>query len=124
MQNPRDTYNTGIEYFHNAVSFSKSNKFGELITYNIISMSAEYLMSAMLYKNGIDPYGSGDDNIISTLESNKLISAEVKEKAILLKTQCSCKKSSDSISPNMEELIFALREIKQCADREFKPTLV
>ncbi len=121
MNNSRKIYDEGLEYFHNAVSFSKSNKFGENITINVITLAAEYLMSSMLYKNGMEPYGHGLENIIATLEKNELIPAEIKAQADELQTKCSCVVSADSATQDIELMITSLRTIKNWVDSAFKP---
>lgn len=122
MEDYKKTYNKGIEYFHNAISFSKSNKFGEAITLNIIGLSAEHLLSAILLKNGIDCYETGLQNILSSLESNELIPAEIKAETDKLNKQCSCS-ISNYTEINITEIINALRSVKQWIESELKSTL-
>lgn len=124
MEEHKKVYNKGIEYFHNAVSFSKSNRFGENITVSIISLSAEHLLSAILLKNGINSYGNGLINIIATLESNELMPTEIKADVEKISNQCVCsitKKNSHIVT---EELIQALRAVKQWVDADLKHILV
>ncbi|WP_075591423.1 hypothetical protein [Labilibacter marinus] len=119
MIRPKEFYNTGIEYFHNAIAFSKSNKFGEVITLNVIAMSAEYLLSAMLLKNGIEHHDAGLENILCTLEKNKLIPEEVKIKASEISKQSPCKEPNEG-EFDIENQIDSLRGIKVWADESFK----
>lgn len=123
MEGYKKRYNKGIEYFHNAISFSKSNKFGNAITLNVIGLSSEYLLSAILLKNGIDCYETGLQNILSSLESNHLIPVEIKTVADKLNKQCACSVSTNT-EINTTELTDALRSIKQWVEAESKATLV
>lgn len=122
MEDYKKIYNRGIEYFHNAISFSKSNKFGEAITISVSALSAEYLLSAFLLKNGINCYETGLQNTLSSLESNNLIPTEIKTEVDKLNKQCSCS-ISNYTEINTSEITNTLRSVKQWIESEFKATL-
>ena len=121
MKNSQKFYQTGTKYYQNAIFLSKSNQQPSLIAYNLISMSAEFLMSAILYKNGIEPYKTEKD-IVEALIKNSLIPEKIKTKAIELKKQCDYKETSSATQTHhIGGLCTALQDIKTWVDTQLKP---
>ncbi|GAF04822.1 hypothetical protein [Saccharicrinis fermentans] len=123
MENSQRFYQTGTEYYQNAMDLSGSNQQPSLITYNLISMSAEFLMSAILYENGIEPYKTGKD-ILATLIKNSLIPEKIKIKAIHLKKQCDYKKNTATLQiHHIVDLCKWLQDIKSWVDTQLKSAI-
>jgi len=115
MEEYKKKYDKGIEYFYNAINFSKSNKFGKAITLNVISLSAANLLSSILVKNEIYHCKTEIQNILSSLEKNNLVPIEIITLAHTLNKQCS---SIITTEINTTELTNTLRFIKQWVESE------
>jgi len=122
MEDYKKKFNKGLEYFHNAIAFAKSNRFGEELTLNMIGLSAEYLLTSVLTKSEVIIYDAGISGILAALKTESLVPESVIIETEKLVHYCSVCCSKHEIS-DMNELIEALRTIKQWSELAIKTVL-
>lgn len=77
-------YNEAIGYFNTAIGAKEKKKLGNMVIYNLVSISIENLITSLLVRDGMLPQHSGIGSMLRELKKNYEVPKSFYEDARLL----------------------------------------